>query len=64
MPPKYKEIQRRLEEDGWRLKNQRGSHMQYVHPVKKGKVTLLAKASSTPPENTYRSILRQAGLER
>ena len=38
--------------------------MQYVHPVKKGKVTLLAKASSAPPENTYRSILRQAGLER
>ncbi len=38
--------------------------MQYVHPEKKGKVTLLAKASSTPPENTYRSILRQAGLER
>jgi predicted RNA binding protein YcfA (HicA-like mRNA interferase family) len=34
------------------LKQQRGSHMQYVHPVKKGKVTILAKPSATPPENT------------
>jgi predicted RNA binding protein YcfA (HicA-like mRNA interferase family) len=64
MPPKYRDIQKRLEEDGWRLKQQHGSHMQFVHPVKKGKVTLVAKPSSIPPENTYRSILRQAGLER
>jgi predicted RNA binding protein YcfA (HicA-like mRNA interferase family) len=64
MPPKYKEIQRRLEADGWRIKNQSGSHMQYVHPVKKGKVTIVAKPSDTPPDGTYLSILRQAGLKK
>jgi predicted RNA binding protein YcfA (HicA-like mRNA interferase family) len=64
MPPKYSDIQKRLEADGWRLKSQKGSHMQYVHPTKIGKVTLLAKPSATPPDGTYLSILRQAGLRK
>jgi len=64
MPPKYREIQKRLEQDGWRLKDQKGSHMQYVHPVKKGKVTILAKPSETATDGTYLSILRQAGLSK
>ncbi len=38
--------------------------MQYVHPVKKGKVTIVAKPSDTPPDGTYLSILRQAGLKK
>jgi predicted RNA binding protein YcfA (HicA-like mRNA interferase family) len=64
MPPKYKEIQTRLEQDGWRIKDQKGSHMQFVHPMKKGKITLAGKPSATPPDGTYLSILRQAGLEK
>jgi predicted RNA binding protein YcfA (HicA-like mRNA interferase family) len=38
--------------------------MQYVHPIKKGKVTILARPSETATDGTYRSILRQAGLEK
>jgi predicted RNA binding protein YcfA (HicA-like mRNA interferase family) len=64
MPPKYKEIRTRLEQDGWMLKSQKGSHMHFVHPVKKGKVTIVGKPSTTPPDGTYLSILRQAGLEK
>ena len=37
---RFKEIEKRLLADGWVLKSQRGSHRQYVHPVKPGKVTL------------------------
>ena len=35
---RFKEIEKRLLADGWVLKSQRGSHRQYVHPVKPGKV--------------------------
>jgi predicted RNA binding protein YcfA (HicA-like mRNA interferase family) len=35
-----------------------------IHPVKKGKVTILAKPSETATEGTYLSILRQAGLSK
>lgn len=31
---RFKEIEKRLLADGWVLKSQRGSHRQYVHPVK------------------------------
>ena len=31
---------RQLHDDGWRLKNQEGSHRQLVHPTKTGKVTV------------------------
>ncbi|MEW6229581.1 MAG: type II toxin-antitoxin system HicA family toxin [Bacillota bacterium] len=33
-------ILRILHEDGWVEKNQRGSHVQLVHPTKPGKVTV------------------------
>jgi predicted RNA binding protein YcfA (HicA-like mRNA interferase family) len=64
MPPKYREIQQRIEEDGWRLDRQKGSHKQFRHPEKSGTVTLAGKPSGTPPESTYHSILRQAGLQK
>jgi predicted RNA binding protein YcfA (HicA-like mRNA interferase family) len=36
----YREIVRLIEEDGWRLVRQRGSHAQYAHPTKPGKATI------------------------
>lgn len=54
---------RRLEKDGRVKIAQRGSHRQFKHPIKSGKVTVPGKASDDIPEGTYRSILRQAGLE-
>lgn len=29
-----------LKKDGWLLKEQKGSHGQFIHPIKKGKVTV------------------------
>jgi len=64
MPPKYKEIPKRIEEDGWRFDRQKGSHKQFRHPSKPGTVTLSGQPPETPPDGTYLNILRQAGLKK
>ncbi|HEY1742499.1 MAG TPA: type II toxin-antitoxin system HicA family toxin [Granulicella sp.] len=64
MPPKNRDILRRLAEDGWTLKAQRGSHRQFTHPLKPGKVTIAGHPSDEPPEGTYQSIKRQAGWKK
>ena len=47
--------------DGWRLVHQVGSHRQYKHPTKPGKVTVPHPKKDLPKE-TLKSILKQAGL--
>jgi len=41
---------------------QRGSHRQYKHPVKRGRVTIPGKPSRDLYPDLERSILKQAGL--
>ncbi len=60
---KYRDIVKTIKQDGWYLKEQNGSHQQYKHPVKLGRVTIAGKPGSDVPEGTRKSILRQAGLE-
>jgi predicted RNA binding protein YcfA (HicA-like mRNA interferase family) len=64
MPLKVSEMLRLLEADGWYLVTTRGSHRQFKHPVKPGRVTVAGKRSAELPPGTERSILRQAGLTR
>jgi predicted RNA binding protein YcfA (HicA-like mRNA interferase family) len=64
MPPKFKDIQRRIEEDGWVLDRQKGSHRHFVHPTKAGIVTLAGKPSADVLDGTYKNILKQAGLKK
>lgn len=59
---KFRGIIRMVEDDGWRLVTQRGSHRQYEHPTKPGKVTVAGKANADVPKGTAANILRQAGL--
>ena len=40
---KFRELIRLLKDDGWQLVTQRGSHQQYEHPSKPGKVTVAGK---------------------
>lgn len=61
---KVREVLRLLTDDGWELKRQKGSHRQFVHPSKPGKVTVVGKPSIDLPPKTLASILRQAGLQR
>jgi predicted RNA binding protein YcfA (HicA-like mRNA interferase family) len=59
---KVREVIRMLEDDGWGLVGTRGSHRQYKHPVKPGRVTVAGKASDDLAPGTLNSILKQAGL--
>jgi predicted RNA binding protein YcfA (HicA-like mRNA interferase family) len=64
VPLKVNEIIKMLEADGWYLVAVRGSHRQYKHLDKPGRVTVAGKPSSVLPPGTERSILRQAGIAR
>ena len=57
-----RELIKLLENDGWYLVNTRGSHHQYKHPTKKGRVTI-PHPKKDLPKGTVKSILKQAGLE-
>jgi len=50
--------------DGWFIVNQEGSHRQYKHPAKKGRVTVAGPLNDDVHPKTLKSILRQAGLEK
>jgi predicted RNA binding protein YcfA (HicA-like mRNA interferase family) len=56
-----REIIRRLEADGWYRVAQRGSHVQFKHPVKAGRVTV-PHPDKDIPAKTLRSIERQSGV--
>ena len=60
---KVRDVIRRLTEDGWVKVAQKGSHRQFKHPAKPGKVPVPGKLSEDLSEGTYRSILKQAGLQ-
>ena len=62
MIKKVKEMIAIIEEDGWYLDGQRGSHRQFKHVEKSGKVTVAGKPSDDLPHKTVKSILEQAGL--
>ncbi len=51
-----------LNRDGWVFIAQRGSHRQFSHPTKPGRVTVPGKPSDDVHAGTWNSIMRQAGL--
>jgi len=55
-------ILRLLKADGWIVKYQVGSHVQLVHPSKRGKVTVPHPRKDLAMD-TVKSIARQAGIE-
>jgi len=63
MTTKIRDLIKLLEDDGWFLVNTVGSHRQYKHPIKQGKVTVAGKLSDDIRKGTLASILRQAGLK-
>jgi predicted RNA binding protein YcfA (HicA-like mRNA interferase family) len=58
-----REILEKLASDGWILKAQAGSHRQFVHASKPGKVTVAGHQKDMVHPKTLASILRQAGLK-
>ena len=63
MPTKVRDLIKLLEADGWFLVNTEGSHRQFKHLVKQGKVTVSGKMSDDVRKGTMASILRQVGLK-
>ena len=61
---KIREILAILERDGWHLVATRGSHRQFKHPTKPGRVTVPGKLSDDLAPGTLNSILKQAQLSR
>ncbi|MCI1674482.1 MAG: type II toxin-antitoxin system HicA family toxin [Bifidobacterium tibiigranuli] len=59
---RFKEIERRLRADGWYLESQSGSHCQYVHAYKPGKVTVPKHSGDLAPF-TVKSIWKQASID-
>jgi predicted RNA binding protein YcfA (HicA-like mRNA interferase family) len=60
---KVRDVIRMVEEDGWFQVAQRGSHRQFKHPAKPGRVTIAGPPSADMDKGTYNSILKQAGLK-
>ena len=52
-----------IENDGWFLVVTRGSHRQFKHTIKSGRVTIAGKLSDDIAPGTFASILKQAGLK-
>ncbi|HYR34925.1 MAG TPA: type II toxin-antitoxin system HicA family toxin [Burkholderiales bacterium] len=61
---KVSEILTILRRDGWFLVATRGSHRQFKHPTKPGRVTVPGKPSDDLPPGLLNSILKQSGLKR
>jgi predicted RNA binding protein YcfA (HicA-like mRNA interferase family) len=61
---KVREIVRIIEADGWRLVAQEGSHRQYKHAAKPGRVTIAGHLNDDLAPGTLNSILKQADIRR
>ena len=61
---KVSEVLRMLQDDGWLLVATKGSHRQFKHGSKPGRVTVPGKPSDDLAPGTLNSILKQAGLQK
>jgi predicted RNA binding protein YcfA (HicA-like mRNA interferase family) len=61
---KVSEVLRLLRDDGWYVVATRGSHRQFKHPTKSGRVTVAGKPSDDLAPGTLNSILKQSGLKK
>ena len=52
-----------IEADGWYLVVTKGSHRQYKHPIKLGRVTVAGHPSHDLAPGTFSSIFKQAQLK-
>jgi predicted RNA binding protein YcfA (HicA-like mRNA interferase family) len=60
---KVRDLLRLLSDDDWYLVATRGSHRQFKHSEKKGRVTVPGKPGDELAPGTLNSVLKQAGLK-
>ncbi|MEX2031032.1 MAG: type II toxin-antitoxin system HicA family toxin [Anaerolineales bacterium] len=61
---KIRDVVRLIEEDGWYLVTTKGSHRQFKHPAKPGRVTIAGHPGDHLAPGTLNSVLKQAGLRK
>ena len=59
---RFREVEKILLRDGWYQVKQKGSHHQYKHPIKSGKVTVPEHGGDINID-TVKSIMKQDGIE-
>lgn len=60
---KVRDIIRIIEAEGWYSVATKGSHRQYKHSAKKGRVTIAGNFNDDLAPGTLNSIMKQAGLK-
>ena len=60
---KVRDVIKLIEKDGWYLVVTKGSHRQYKHPIKPGRVTVAGHPSDELAPGTLNSVLKQAQLK-
>lgn len=61
---KIRDLIRLIEGDGWVQVAQKGSHRQFKHPLKKGRVTIAGKNSDDTAVGTLGNVLKQAQIDK
>ena len=61
---KVRDIIKMIKDDGWHIVATRGSHRQYKHPTKPGRVTIAGHPNHDVAPGTLNSIMKQAKLEK
>jgi predicted RNA binding protein YcfA (HicA-like mRNA interferase family) len=60
---KVRDVLKLTRDDGWYQVAQNGSHRQFKHPVKSGRVTVAGHPSRETAKVTFANILKQPGLK-
>lgn len=61
---KVRDVIKMIEEDGWYIVATKGSHRQYKHSLKPGRVTIAGHPSDDLAPGTLNSILKQSQLKK
>lgn len=61
---KVRDVIKLIEADGWYLVTTKGSHRQYKHPKKTGRVTIAGHPNDDLAPGTQSSIFKQAQVEK
>jgi len=61
---KVRDVIKLIEADGWYLVATKGSHRQYKHPTKPGRVTIAGHSNHDLAPGTLNSIFKQARLKK
>jgi len=61
---KVRDVIKMLQADGWQIVRIRGSHRQFKHPAKSGRVTIAGHPNDDMAPGTLQSVLKQAGIKK